>query len=153
MKLYSDEEAADKFIPIEPSDLPGGTGRPYPTLPFIPEDPLNEDKPPVEHDSIICDTSVTAGDNTVTVCKPPYDFPPVLKCPLHRPLLPMQLRNPGNWEYPALERVEPTVLKGAVENETNVSKIDYRKLIFKGCCTCILLVCIIMIPLIVKNRV
>ena len=151
MKLYSNEEAVDKVIPISPSDLPGGMGRPYPTRPFIPINTEHQDL--LERESIICETSVTAGDNTVSMCKPPYDFPPVLKCPLNRTLLPMQLRNPGNWEYPTLEHAEPTVVKDANKTKTNILKLDFRKLLFKGCCTCILLVCIIMIPLIFKNRV
>ena len=47
--------------------------------------------------SPICDWGVSAGNNTVTLCEPPFNFPKKKSCPMSRPLEPMQLFEDGLW--------------------------------------------------------
>ena len=58
----------------------------------------------VEEDPAICNWGVTAGDNTVTLWKPPYKFPKEHRCPLHRPLEPTRLVDPDLWVYQMEEK-------------------------------------------------
>ena len=73
---------------------PGTWSDPYP---YATPGPLEEPKPHKDEPSPICGWGVTAGDNTVSVCKPPYNFPPKKSCPMSRPLVPMQLFENGLW--------------------------------------------------------
>ena len=97
MKILSNLDAIDKVNTIDPTDMPGGVGRPYPPSPPEKPPPITAPFYTMEEPPVICSTSTTAGENTVKLCNPDYDFPPVTKCRLHRPFLPMQLRDPGNW--------------------------------------------------------
>ena len=114
MKLYSDTDAVDKVIPIRLHDLPGSFGQPYPigSSGHLIVDDTDED---IDQTPILC--------QTISICNPGYGFPPPKKCPLHRPLLPMQLRNPGNWEshdtdqppHPIESKLEPPPTKPIVK--------------------------------------
>jgi hypothetical protein len=79
------------------NNMPGAWSAPYryakPTpTPAPPPTPLNEESP-------ICKWGATWGDNTVSVCKPPFKFDPVLSCPMSRPLVPERRIDPGMWFY------------------------------------------------------
>jgi hypothetical protein len=47
--------------------------------------------------SPICEWSSTWGDNTVSVCNPPFDFAPKFVCPMSRPLEPQRNIDPDLW--------------------------------------------------------
>ncbi len=47
--------------------------------------------------SPICNWGVTAGDNTVSLCDPPFKFPKKKSCPMSRPLVPTQNFEDGLW--------------------------------------------------------
>tara|TARA_R110002072_G_scaffold157128_3_gene307626 strand:+ start:5701 stop:6072 length:372 start_codon:yes stop_codon:yes gene_type:complete len=66
----------------------------------------------VEEDPAICGWGVTAGDNTVTLCKPPYKFPKEYRCPLNRPLEPTRLVDPDLWVYKMVENKNSASLTG-----------------------------------------
>ena len=80
-------------------NMPGATSAPYDySKPEPPpkngESSLNDPEP-----SPICDWATTMGDNTISVCKPPYEYNKELKCPMSRPLEPQRRIDPGMWAY------------------------------------------------------
>jgi hypothetical protein len=49
--------------------------------------------------SPICNWATTWGDNTVSLCRPPYKYPQEVSCPMSRPLEPQRRIDPGMWNY------------------------------------------------------
>ena len=98
--LLSSISVLDKVNPIDPADMPGGWGATYDPAPY--EDPPEEPSfiTDVTEPPVLCEAASTSGQNTVSWCKPPIKYPPEKRCPLGRPLFPMQLRDPGMWTVP-----------------------------------------------------
>ena len=86
---------------------PGAFSEPYPYA--VPAPPTDKEETEEPEKSPICSYGVTAL-STVTICKPPYDFPPVESCPMSRPLVPMRLTEPGFWQIPAEPAKNPEVV-------------------------------------------
>ena len=80
-------------------DPPGAWSASYPYgKPAAP--PKNADKGLDDPEpSPICEWATTWGDNTVSVCNPPYEFAPKVSCPMSRPLEPQRRIDPGMWVY------------------------------------------------------
>lgn len=82
-----------------------------------------------EHESHVCETQLTAGDNTIGVCKPSKP-----NCPMSRFQEPRRLYDPGFWEYPQNNTTN-------IENIFSVKNIDHIILM-------VLIVCIVIVFLI-----
>ena len=81
------------------NNMPGTWSTPYPNEPpSVPpqngESALGDPEP-----SPICDWMTTMGDNTVSLCEPPYDLPKKVSCPMSRRLVPERNIDPGMWAY------------------------------------------------------
>lgn len=76
-------------------NMPGTWSDPYPFAKAGGEDFLSV-QDTIEK-SPICDWGVSAGNNTVALCEPPFNFPKKESCPMSRPLVPMQLFEDGLW--------------------------------------------------------
>jgi len=78
---------------------PGAFSEPYPYA--VPAEVEDSPQDKEDETSPICSYGVTvagapsAALSTVTICKPPYSFPPVESCPMSRPLVPMRMIEPG----------------------------------------------------------
>lgn len=165
MKYYSDVDAVDKVMPIQPSHMPGAIGKPYD---FDYSVKPHHSKKHKQSKPYICDVAVTAGDNTVSMCMPDYNFPPKQTCRLHRPFLPMQLRDPGNWEYP--EYNTKHIHKGSVDkndihkgsvvkndihadlDETKPHRFELSSINYKNVNRFIILLVLILVPLIMSKK-
>lgn len=81
--MLSDSNTINDFNPYVMGDfsLPGASRKPqeFDRHPL----PVQEKKFPVDHRSPICDYGITAGDQTIDMCRPPKP-----NCSLSRPLLP-----------------------------------------------------------------
>ena len=61
--------------------------------------PVNTGDQQIVEDSPICSWGATWGDNTVSLCNPPFNFPPKVSCPMSRKLVPERNIDPGMWVY------------------------------------------------------
>ena len=86
------------FVVGDQMSLPGAWSNPYP---FESHSSHKEsaDKLSSEKKSPICDGHISAGDNTIALCKP---TPP--NCPMSRYLEPQRDINPGMWYYNKIEQ-------------------------------------------------
>jgi hypothetical protein len=86
------------FVVGDQMSLPGAWSNPYP---FESHSSHKEsaDKLSSEEKSPICDGHISAGDNTIALCKP---TPP--NCPMSRYLEPQRDINPGMWYYNKVEQ-------------------------------------------------
>jgi hypothetical protein len=86
------------FIVGDQMSLPGAWSNPYP---FESHSSHKESASELssEEQSPICDGHISAGDNTIALCKP---SPP--NCPMSRYLEPQRDINPGMWYYNKLEQ-------------------------------------------------
>ena len=90
--MLSDSNAINDFNPFVVGDfnLPGtwSADWPYTHTPSVLDKEAMFDK---DESSPLCSWGSTAGDGTVDVCNPPYEFAPKVSCPMTRPLEPEQL--------------------------------------------------------------
>ena len=96
--MLSDSNAINDFNPfvVGEFNLPGtwSADWPYSHTPRVPDKEAMFD---IDEPSPLCAWGSTAGDGTVSVCKPPYKFAPEVSCPMSRPLVPEQLWDDGMW--------------------------------------------------------
>ena len=74
---------------------PGAWSAPYKYAKPAPPPKNNNSFPGDMEPSPICSWATTWGDNTVSVCNPPYKFAPKMSCPMSRPLEPQRRIDPG----------------------------------------------------------
>lgn len=90
------------------------------------EQPAQWENPPEKH---VCDSQLTAGDNTISMCRPSKP-----NCPMSRFQEPRRLYDPGFWETPSNNIT-------GFESIINVKNVDHIFLM-------ILIVCVIIVFLI-----
>jgi hypothetical protein len=97
-----------KKNPIAVENMPGATSASYtydkPEPPPLNGESSKDDPEP----SPICEWATTMGDNTISLCKPPYKYDKELSCPMTRPLEPQRRIDPGMWVYNKKEKVVKT---------------------------------------------
>ena len=97
---------------------PGAWSAPYKYANPSPPPQNNTKFPTDPSPSPICNWGATYGDNTVSVCDPPFKFDPVLSCPMSRPLVPERRIDPGMWAYnqQAVQKVQKFLTKEMLIN-------------------------------------
>ena len=80
-------------------NMPGATSAPYEYS--KPEPPPKNGEPSLynQEPSPSCEWTTTMGDNTISLCKPPYEYNKELECPMSRPLEPQRRIDPGMTTY------------------------------------------------------
>ena len=99
------------FVVGDQMSLPGTWSAPYQ---FEKHSSHKEvEKTPPEERSPICNGHITAGDNTIALCKP---TPP--NCPMSRPLEPQRDINPGMWHY--YDKVEQKIKETSKDKKSSL---------------------------------
>jgi hypothetical protein len=86
------------------NNMPGTWSQPYNNAKPAPPPQNGKSALSDPEPSPICDWATTWGDNTVSLCKPPYTFAPKLSCPMSRLLVPERNIDPGMWYYNRLDK-------------------------------------------------
>ena len=102
--MLSDKNLMNDINPFW-ANPPGTWSDPYPFAKADGDDFLSVQE--TIEKSPICDWGVTAGNNTVALCEPPFNFPKKVSCPMSRPLVPMQLFEDGLWSLDKEDKKKP----------------------------------------------
>ena len=123
------------FVVGDQMSLPGAWSNPYPFESHS-SDKESADELSSEEQSPICVGHISAGDNTIALCKP---SPP--NCPMSRYLEPQRDINPGMWYYNKIQKQVKEVI---------VKKLPQYCVIFKEKSIMLLLIFVILFLLITK---
>ena len=132
--MISDHLRVNNINPFV-ENMPGSWNAPYD---YSVSDTMHKEPPAQwEHkeESHVCDTQLTAGDNTIGMCRPSKP-----NCPMSRFQEPRRLYDPGFWEAPKNSQNSKNI-----GNMLNIKNIDHIFLM-------VLIVCIIIVFLSIPVR-